>query len=213
MLDKREGPAALLNALLSYFALLPHFVFYDFSCGALRSAIGKLPFFIGLFVIVSDLFHIVNNLCNDALHPRFYSGLDGANSVAHEQRNAPINLMRRTHAPAVNTSTRAFYSSKTSSAMLWLTPGAPLPFRFQKVTTFVNFTSPATRARTGVSTTLPPLSFPRNERTPWTRTRSIWMPVCGSREMTGRRQASAFVAAALERSSGAMACEGIGAGW
>lgn len=44
---------------------------------------------------VSDLFHIVGHLCSDALHPRPYAGLDGANSVAHEQRNAPINLMRR----------------------------------------------------------------------------------------------------------------------
>lgn len=95
VLDKREGPPALLNALLSYFALLPTFVVYDFGCGALRSAIGKLWLFIALVTIVSDLFHIVNHLCSDALHPRSYSGLDHANSVAHEQRNAPINLMRR----------------------------------------------------------------------------------------------------------------------
>lgn len=96
VLDKREGPPALLNALLSYFALLPHFVIYDFACGALRSAIGKLPFFVALVVLVSDLFHIVNHLCSDALHPRSYSALDQANTVAHEQRNAPINLLRRT---------------------------------------------------------------------------------------------------------------------
>jgi len=96
VLDKREGPPALLNALLAYFALLFHFVVYDFGCGALRSALGKLPWLLALLVIVSDLFHIVNHLCSDALHPSSYNGLDGANSVAHEQRNAPINLMRRT---------------------------------------------------------------------------------------------------------------------
>lgn len=96
VLDKREGPPALLNAILSYFAILPSFVVYDFGCGAMRSAPGKLRFFLGLFVLVSDLLHIVNHLCSDALHPRSYAGLDGANAMAHEQRNAPITLMRRT---------------------------------------------------------------------------------------------------------------------
>lgn len=68
---------------------------YDFGCGALRSALGKLWFFIAVVVLLSDLFHIVNHLCSDDLHPRSYTGMDGANMVAHEQRNAPINLMRR----------------------------------------------------------------------------------------------------------------------
>jgi len=95
VLDKREGPPALLNTILSYFALLPSFLVYDFGCGALRSAIGKLGFLCALVVFVSDLFHIVNHLCSDAPHPRSYAGLDSANTVAHEQRNSPINLMRR----------------------------------------------------------------------------------------------------------------------
>lgn len=95
VLDKREGPAALLNNILSYCALLPNFVVYDFGCGALRSALGKLLIFGALVVLVADLFHIVNHLCSDALHPRSYTGMDGTNTVAHEQRNAPINLMRR----------------------------------------------------------------------------------------------------------------------
>lgn len=96
VLDKREEPPALLNALLSFFAVLPHFFVYDFACGALRSAIGKLPFFVALIVLVSDLCDAVNHLCSDALHPRSYQQLDKANSVAHEQRNVPINLLRRT---------------------------------------------------------------------------------------------------------------------
>eukprot|EP00170_Pyropia_yezoensis_P005253 contig_21409_g5267 len=95
VLDKREGPPALLSTILSYSALLPHFIVYDFGCGALRSALGKLPFFLALVILVSDLFHIVNHLCSDALHPRSYTGMDGANSVAHEQRKSPFNLMRR----------------------------------------------------------------------------------------------------------------------
>lgn len=36
----------------------------------------------------------MNHLCSDALHPRSYAALDGANTVAHEQRNSRINLMR-----------------------------------------------------------------------------------------------------------------------
>lgn len=68
---------------------------YDFVCGALRSALGTLSFFIALVVRVSDLFHMVNHLCSDALQPRSYTGLDGVNPVAHEKRNSPINLMRR----------------------------------------------------------------------------------------------------------------------
>lgn len=95
VLDKREGPSALLNTILSHFALLPFFRIYDFGCGALRSALGKLHFLLSSVVFVSDLFHIVNHLCSDALHPQTYTGLDGASSVAHEQRNSPINLMRR----------------------------------------------------------------------------------------------------------------------
>lgn len=76
-------------------AKYPHVV-YQFGCGALQSALGKLWVFVALVVLVSDLFYIFNHLCTDALQPRSYTGLDGANSVAHEQRNSHINLMRRT---------------------------------------------------------------------------------------------------------------------
>jgi len=95
VLDKREGPPALLNALLSDFAMLPLFVVCDFGCGALRSALGKLPWLLAVLVFVSDLFHIVNHLCSDSLHPHSHTPLDGANSVAHEQRHAPINRLKQ----------------------------------------------------------------------------------------------------------------------
>lgn len=96
VLEKSEGPPAVVNTILSRFALLPTFIVYDRGRGALRSALGKLAFFVARVTIVSDLFHIVNHLCSDALHPRSYTGLEGVNTVAHEQRKAPINLMRRT---------------------------------------------------------------------------------------------------------------------
>ena len=96
VLDKREGPYALLNAIITRFALLPHFVVYDFGCVALRSAVGKLPVFVALVVIISDLFHIFNHVRSDIFNPRSYSTLDGKNTVAHEQRNSPIAKMMRT---------------------------------------------------------------------------------------------------------------------
>lgn len=96
VLEKREGPYALLNAIITRFALLPHFIVYDFGCGALRSAVGKLPVFVALVVIISDLFHIVNHVCSDIFNPRSYSPLDGKNTVAHEQRNSPIAAMMKT---------------------------------------------------------------------------------------------------------------------
>jgi len=96
VLDKREGPYALLNAIITRFALLPHFVVYDFGCGALRSAVGKLPVFVALVVIISDLFHIFNHVCSDIFNPRSYAPLDGKNTVAHEQRNSPIAAMMKT---------------------------------------------------------------------------------------------------------------------
>ena len=94
--EKREGPYALLNAIITRFALLPHFIIYDFGCGALRSAVGKLPVFVALVVIISDLFHIVNHVCSDIFNPRSYAPLDGKNTVAHEQRNSPIAAMMKT---------------------------------------------------------------------------------------------------------------------
>lgn len=96
VLEKREGPYALLNAIITRFALLPHFIVYDFGCGALRSALGKLPLFVAIVVIISDLFHIVNHVCSDIFNPRSYSPMDGKNTVAHEQRNSPIAAMMKT---------------------------------------------------------------------------------------------------------------------
>lgn len=96
VLEKREGPYALLNAIITRFALLPHFIVYDFGCGALRSAIGELPAFVAMVVIISDRFHIINHVCSDIFCSRSYAPLDGKNTVAHEQRNSPISDMMKT---------------------------------------------------------------------------------------------------------------------
>jgi len=96
VLDKREGPYALLNAIITRFALLPHFLIYDLGCGALRSAVGKLPVFVALVVIISNLLHMVIHMCSDIFNPRSYAPLDGKNTVAREQRNSPIAAMMKT---------------------------------------------------------------------------------------------------------------------
>lgn len=95
VLEKREGPYALLNAIISRFVLLPHFFVYDFGWGVLRSAVGNLLLFLAFVVIISDLFHVVNHVCNDKFNRRSFSPLDGKNTVAHEQQNSPIAAMMK----------------------------------------------------------------------------------------------------------------------
>lgn len=43
MLDKREGPPALLVAIVTRFPAQPRFIVEDFGCGLVRAALGKLP--------------------------------------------------------------------------------------------------------------------------------------------------------------------------
>lgn len=85
-----------MNAIITRFALLPHFIVYGVGCGAQRSAVGKLPLFVANFVIISDLFHTVNHVCSDVFNPRLYSPLDGKSTVAHEQRKFLIAPMMKT---------------------------------------------------------------------------------------------------------------------
>jgi len=95
VLDKREGPPALLNTIISRFALLPEYIIYDFGCGAVRSALTKLPWLLRGSTISSDEFHVVNHVCSVALDPRSFLTLNKANTVAHEQRNRAIKLLSR----------------------------------------------------------------------------------------------------------------------
>ena len=96
VLDRKEAPQVLLNMLLTRFARLPHFLIYDFACGAFRVALGKLGWLLMDCTIVSDRFHIFNHLCSDALEPRSYKKMDGADTGAPEQRNAPIRRIQST---------------------------------------------------------------------------------------------------------------------
>lgn len=43
VLDRKESPPVLINALLSRFPRLPRYLVYDFACGVVRCAMAKLP--------------------------------------------------------------------------------------------------------------------------------------------------------------------------
>jgi len=93
VLDKREGPPALLNAITTRFAVLPDYIIYDFGCGAVRSALAKMPWLLAKSTITSDEFHIVNHVCSILFDPRSFWRTAAANTVAHEQRNRAIKLL------------------------------------------------------------------------------------------------------------------------
>jgi len=96
VLDRKEAPQVLLNMLLTRFARIPSFLIYDFACGAFRVALGKLGWMLTDCTVVSDRFHIFNHLCSDAFDPRSYAAMDGVDSGAPEQRNAPIRRIQTT---------------------------------------------------------------------------------------------------------------------
>jgi len=95
VLDKREGPPALLDAIITRFSSLPRFIVYDFGCGAVRSALGKLPWLLAVSTVVSDAFHIINHVCSKFFAPASFTKLKHVNTVAHEQRNRAIKALKR----------------------------------------------------------------------------------------------------------------------
>jgi len=93
VLDKREGPQALLDAIITRFATLPRIIVYDFGCGAVRSALGKLPWLLAVSTVVRDAFHIINHVCSK--FSASFTILKHTNKVAHEQRNRAIKALKR----------------------------------------------------------------------------------------------------------------------
>lgn len=96
VIDQKEAPQVLLNMLLKRCALLPRFHIYDCACGAFRMALGRLGWLLMDCTVVSDRFHIFNHLCSDAFDPRSYVTMDGVDTGAPEQRNAPIRRIQTT---------------------------------------------------------------------------------------------------------------------
>lgn len=95
VLDKREGPPALLDAIITRFFQLPRYIVYDFGCGAVRSALAKLPWLLEVSTIVSDAFHVINHVCSKYFSPASFTVLKHVNTVAHEQRNRAIKMLHR----------------------------------------------------------------------------------------------------------------------
>ena len=94
VLERGEGPRAVLDVLISRFPVLPIFVIYDFACGLLQSAQHTLWWATKNNTFVSDRFHIDNHNCHRGFHPDSHNYLNGRNTVSHEKRNRPIATLK-----------------------------------------------------------------------------------------------------------------------
>ena len=90
VLERDEGPRAVLDVLVSRFESLPLFDIYDFACGVYRSAVGGLWWVMESSTLVSDPFHANNHTCSPAFVPSAHVKLNTLNTISHEQRNRPI---------------------------------------------------------------------------------------------------------------------------
>jgi len=95
VLDRKESPQVLINALLSRFPRLPRYLVYDFACGVVRCAMSKLPWMLREMSVVSDRFHVCNHTCSHFYNANSYGELDFKNTLTHEQRNASIRKMEQ----------------------------------------------------------------------------------------------------------------------
>jgi len=93
VLDRRETPQVLINALLTRFPWLPRYLFYDCVCGVVRCAMAKLPWMLRDPSVVSDRLHVCNHKCSHFYNGNSYGDLDFKNTLTHEQRNASIRRM------------------------------------------------------------------------------------------------------------------------
>ena len=64
VLERGEGPRAVLDVIASHFPEFPDFIIYDFACGVLRSAQHTLWWAIRNTIFVSDGFHVNNHTCH-----------------------------------------------------------------------------------------------------------------------------------------------------
>jgi len=95
VLDRKESPQVLINALLTRFPRLPRYLVYDFACGVVRCAMAKLPWMMRDLCVVSDRFHVCNHTCLHFYNANSYGDLDYKNTLTHEQRNAAIRRMEK----------------------------------------------------------------------------------------------------------------------
>ena len=93
VLDRKESPQVIINALLSRFPRLPRYLVYDFACGVVRGAMAKLPWMLRDLSVVSDRFHVCNHTCSHFYNANSYAEFDFKNTLTHEQRNGAILRM------------------------------------------------------------------------------------------------------------------------
>lgn len=84
---------------------------YGFGCGAVRSALSKLPWVLAASTTASDQFHIV---CSVAVDTRSFATLTKVNTVAQEQRNRAIKLL----ASVLRASGQSYYTRVFAYYML-----------------------------------------------------------------------------------------------
>lgn len=112
VLDRQESPQSLIKALLAYFPRLPRYLVYDFACGVVRCAIGRLPWMLRDMSVVSDSFHVCNQTCSHFYNANSYGELDFKNTLTHEQRNASIRKWRASCVERVGMVTWRFCATK-----------------------------------------------------------------------------------------------------
>lgn len=95
VLDRKESPQVLINALLSRFPRLPRYLVCDFACGVVRCAMVKLPWMLRDLSVVSDRCHVCNHTCSHFFNAKSYGEMDFKNTLTHEQRNAAIRKMEK----------------------------------------------------------------------------------------------------------------------
>jgi Ulp1 protease family, C-terminal catalytic domain len=93
VLGEAESPYALINATASRFYLLPKYLVYDHGCGVASCAAAAAPWILAETTLMTDRLHVVGHSCTETTKPSAFPSLRGANSVSHEQRNSPINVI------------------------------------------------------------------------------------------------------------------------
>ena len=197
VLDRKAAPQVLLNMLVTRFGKMPHFLVYDFGCGAFRAALGKVAWLLADCTVLSDRFHIFNHLCSDLFDPRSYTAMDGVDTGAPEQQNAPIrNIQNSLRGMGVQNYTAllayktAIFNHEAQMRAKWVPSACPM-MRTCLGRTLSRSRAPAVRA--------PPCCWPRiSTRWTWWR-HPRRAPVCSrwGRPPRPPRQASRRVAALL----------------
>ena len=116
ILERGEGPRAVMDMLMSRFPKLPRFIVYDFACGLLKSSQHTLWWAILDTTFLSDRFHIGNHTCHNGFHPDSHNEMNGRNTLSHEQRNRPIAKMKE----SLRNCSQVLYTSLLSYHTIYL---------------------------------------------------------------------------------------------